>query len=73
MELIDFIVIGIIALIIGGAIAYIIKEKRSGKKCIGCPYSATCHKKKDDTKLSCGGHCSSCSCGCDKKEESEPK
>ena len=26
-----------IALIIGGAVAYIIKAKKSGKKCIGCP------------------------------------
>ena len=31
-----------IALIIGGATAYIIKSKKSGKKCIGCPYSSSC-------------------------------
>ena len=43
MELIDFIVIGIIAVIVGGAVAYIIKAKKSGKKCIGCPYADSCH------------------------------
>ena len=33
-----------IALIIGSAAAYIIKSKKSGKKCIGCPYSSSCTK-----------------------------
>ena len=32
----------LIALIIGGALAYIIRAKKAGKKCIGCPESATC-------------------------------
>ena len=57
MELIDYIVIGVIALIIGGAIAYIIKAKKSGRKCIGCPESKTC-----------GGNCSSCA-GCSSSEK----
>ena len=30
------------ALIIGGALLYIIKAKKSGKKCIGCPYADSC-------------------------------
>ena len=57
----DFLVIGIIALIIGGAVAYIIKAKKSGKKCIGCPDSATCGKS------GCQSGCSGCSgqCHCD--------
>ena len=40
----DFIVIGIIALIIGAALFYIIKARKSGKKCIGCPHSDSCSK-----------------------------
>lgn len=32
----------ILILAVGAAIAYIIKAKRSGKKCIGCPYSDSC-------------------------------
>ena len=42
MELVDYIVIAVIALVVGGAIAYIIKAKKSGKKCIGCPDSGSC-------------------------------
>ena len=33
----DLIVILILALIIGAALFYIIKTKKSGTKCIGCP------------------------------------
>lgn len=63
MTLTDWIVIGVIVLIVGGAAAYIIKAKKSGKKCIGCP----------DSK-SCGGSCGSCSCSChEKDEENEEK
>jgi hypothetical protein len=32
----------VIAFVIGGAIAYIIVEKRKGRHCIGCPYSSSC-------------------------------
>ena len=46
MQLIDYIVIAIIALAVGGALAYIIKAKASGKKCIGCPYASSCGSKK---------------------------
>ena len=43
--MIDFIVIAIIALIIFSACYYIYKEKKKGKKCIGCPYAGECSKK----------------------------
>ncbi|MBR3804021.1 MAG: FeoB-associated Cys-rich membrane protein [Clostridia bacterium] len=39
------ITIVIIALIVGGASFYIIRAKKKGKKCIGCPYSDACSKK----------------------------
>ena len=32
----------IIIAIVGIAVFYIIKEKKKGNKCIGCPDSATC-------------------------------
>ena len=35
----DYIVMAVIGLIIGGAVWYVIKAKKSGKKCIGCPDS----------------------------------
>ena len=53
MNLADMIVIAVIVLIIGAASAYIIKAKKSGKKCIGCPDSATCNR-----------NCAGCGCGC---------
>ena len=43
----DFIVILIIIAIVGVATAYIIREKKRGTKCIGCPSAGTCpHKGK---------------------------
>lgn len=35
-----------IVLIVGGALAYIIKAKKSGQKCIGCPHAKTCNASK---------------------------
>lgn len=41
----DIIILVIIVIAIALAVGYIIKAKRSGKKCIGCPYSDSCTKK----------------------------
>ncbi len=49
----NFIIIAIIVAILGLAISYIVREKKSGAKCIGCPQSKTC------------GGC----CGCKKEDE----
>ena len=38
----DIIIIAIILVIVGAAIAYIIKAKKSGVKCIGCPSGGKC-------------------------------
>lgn len=46
----DFILISVIALILGCAIWYIISQKKKGAKCIGCPYAKACN-----------GHCHDCS------------
>lgn len=39
----------IIALILlaiaGGIIVYLIRAKKRGEKCVGCPYAKECHKK----------------------------
>ncbi len=43
--MIDFIVFGIIALIIILVMTYIVKEKKKGTKCIGCPYAGDCSQK----------------------------
>ena len=45
--MVDFILIVVLAAIIGGIILYLYRAKKRGETCIGCP-----HAKK------CGGHCS---------------
>ena len=58
-------VIAIIATvaILGAAIAYIIKAKKSGRKCIGCPDGCSCTKTGEG---GCAGNCGSCGGSCDK-------
>ncbi len=58
---IDFIIIAVIALIVGGALAYIIKAKKSGQRCIGCPDAKTC-----------SGNCASCQ-ACSHANEQQEK
>ena len=38
----DLIIIGILIVIIGGAVTYIVKSKKRGVKCIGCPSGGKC-------------------------------
>ena len=49
MKAVDFLVIGVIALVLGLVIFYIHRAKKKGVKCIGCPDGATC-----------SGHCAGC-------------
>lgn len=44
MTLPDIIALAAVALAIGGAVFYIVRSKRGGKKCIGCPYASGCPK-----------------------------
>ena len=56
----DIVVIIIIALLIGGASFYIIRAKKRGQKCIGCP---------DADAKTCSGNCASCQiCSAKKKQ-----
>ena len=54
MGIVDYIAIAAIALVIGAAVFYIVRAKRSGQKCIGCPYAK-----------GCGGNCNG---GCSQAE-----
>lgn len=38
----DYIALGIIAIIVASAIIYLVKQKKKGVKCIGCPYGSKC-------------------------------
>ncbi len=53
--MIDAIIIIAIVLIVGGASFYLIRAKKRGQKCIGCPYAKECG--------------SNCSCNCNKEEK----
>ena len=44
----------VMLIIIGAAIAYIVKEKKKGTVCIGCPHAGTCaSKNSNDSGCSC--------------------
>lgn len=52
----DFIIVVVLLVIIGAALIYIRRAKKSGAKCIGCPSGCSCSGKKDESE--------GCSCGC---------
>ena len=52
----DFILVSILVVIVGAAIAYIRKEKKRGVKCIGCPSAGTCASKNGGSGCGCGCH-----------------
>ena len=38
----DFLILALVALAVGLAGYYILRQKKKGSPCIGCPYSASC-------------------------------
>ena len=56
MGIVDYIAIAAITLIVGAAVLYIVRAKKRGEKCVGCPYAKEC-----------GGKCGSCT-GADKNK-----
>ena len=43
--MLDIILVLVLLGIVGAAIFYIVKEKKKGTKCIGCPMAGECKKK----------------------------
>lgn len=60
----NIILVIVLLLILGSASVYIIRAKKKGVKCIGCPAGATCSG-------SCGGKCSGCGGACIESNENE--
>ncbi len=58
----NVIIIAILVALIGGAVWYIVKEKKKGTVCIGCPNSGSCSAK-------ASGGC----CGCDSVSKDKDK
>lgn len=51
----DYIILAVVAVMLAAAIGYIVKQKKSGAACIGCPDGHSC------------SHCKGgCSCHCHK-------
>ncbi len=66
----DLVVIAIVAVIIAAALGYIIRAKKRGVKCIGCPAAAHCHSCSQGEKSACecsGKETHPCSCHTAKK------
>ncbi len=38
----NFIIIAVVAVILAFAVGYIIKQKKKGVKCVGCPHAKEC-------------------------------
>lgn len=53
----DFIIVAVLLALVGAAVRYIVKAKKSGAKCIGCPASGECAHKQNPASGSC------CTCG----------
>lgn len=53
----NIILIAVLVAIIGLAVFYVIRAKKKGKKCIGCPEGVcTCSTKEDGCGSCCGCH-----------------
>lgn len=57
--MVDVIISILLVLVLGAAITYIVKAKKSGAKCIGCPAECGCsHKHHETSGCHCGGQSS---------------
>lgn len=70
MSVTDWIVIVILAVVIGLALAYIIRSKKKGIQCIGCPDSASCASCHAGGGSGCSG-CSGMNSGCGSHTDSK--
>ena len=52
----DLIVGGILLAVLGLAIAYIVKKKKEGAACVGCPHAGSCASARKAKEFSCGCH-----------------
>ena len=64
--MIDILLILILLAIAAAIIFYLIREKKRGVTCVGCPHAKQCAAGKNAGKHTCGGNCS---CGHTAKSE----
>ena len=51
--MVDFIIVAVLVIVIGTAVVYIRKAKKSGAKCIGCPSGGNCSHKEGKGECCC--------------------
>lgn len=40
----DFIIIAVLACVLGAAVFYLLRAKKRGQTCVGCPHAKECQK-----------------------------
>ena len=62
MNLTDIVALLVVLLVVGAAVAYIVREKRRGVVCVGCAVGKSCaENRKTAQRMQVGSGCSSCS------------
>ena len=49
----DIIAVMVIVAVVGLAVMYIVKERKKGNRCIGCPHADACAKRAKEGNCSC--------------------
>lgn len=49
----DFLTVLILAAVLGAAIWYLVRSKKNGAACVGCPHSKTCSSHKAEGGCGC--------------------
>ena len=63
--MIDYIIIGILIAIAAAIVFFLVRQKKQGVACVGCPHGKQCGKAKGKS-CSCGGGChGDCESGCE--------
>ncbi len=50
--IVNIVLVAVLVIIVGAALIYLYKAKKSGQKCVGCPYAKKC----GSAKCSCGSN-----------------
>lgn len=51
----DYIALGLIMVIVAGAVIYLVRQKKNGVKCIGCPAGCKACRDKKENSYCCYG------------------
>ena len=49
----NYIILALLAFIIIAAVVYVVRAKKKGVKCVGCPHANTCGKNTENGSCSC--------------------